>query len=272
MAAEGGAAAGAGKVRTALFAFGRYQPFTVGHRKLVEKMLEDSEGIENSKVFLYISASCDEIPDENNSRPQKRSRKVEKHPAEKYEDPLTSKERKDFIDKIYKDIGKDKLEVIALEIEADPKSGKMVCPNPAHAIHDLKEKKGFNKIRLYAGSDRVARYKSWLASPTLKVNNGLERNSNSNNIMKSISGTQTRKFALNGNFDSFKNAVKMNGNSLTEENVRELYRLIRRKYRNNNGGAAAAGGGAAAAAAGSYEGGRRKTRKAKKSRRHSRRR
>ncbi len=264
MASSNGAAAVAAGGKTALFAFGRYQPFTVGHRKLVEKMLEDAKDIPNSKVFLFISASCDEIPEpnlENGSRPAKRSRKVIKHLVEEYENPLTSDERKEFIDKIYQGIEEEKLEVIAL------KKVKGKCPVPADAVRTLKGE-GYHNIRLYAGSDRVEGYKSYLGKlfPELEII-GIERKKNGN-LRQSISGTITRRAAHNANYELFETAVKEEGNALTGEDVLNLYRKIRGKYHKNNGGR---GGGAAAAGAES-EGGRRRTRRNKKSRRHTRRR
>ena len=65
---------------TAVFAFGRFNPPTIGHQKLISKVLEMAKSL-NGKGYIFLS--------------QKQNNKT---------DPLTFKEKQDYLKMFYPDV------------------------------------------------------------------------------------------------------------------------------------------------------------------------
>ena len=106
---------------TAVFAFGRFNPPTIGHQKLIETLLATAKKA-NGKAYLFLS-----------------------HKQNNKTDPLTFKEKQDYIKMFYPDLA----------------VGDAGAKTVIQTLQKI-QAEGRTRIVMIAGSDRVAEFEKLL--------------------------------------------------------------------------------------------------------------
>ena len=209
-----------GKTQPVVFAFGRLNPPTIGHEKLIERIITIAKRVKGLPV-LYVSASQD-----------------------KTKNPLTAKQKVDYLKKVYPrgiDIrtatGKERTFMEILKNRFDNK---------------------YTDVYMIAGSDRVAEFKKLIKKyngtdynfDTVNVVSAGERDADATGA-KGMSASKMRGFASVNDFTSFKqglisgtkekDAMKLfkdlkKGMGVNEDMASEdeNLRTIRENYHNND--------------------------------------
>tara|TARA_Y100001937_G_scaffold34798_1_gene49728 strand:- start:1328 stop:3163 length:1836 start_codon:yes stop_codon:yes gene_type:complete len=208
-----------GRKKPVVFAFGRLNPPTIGHQKLIDRVITMAKRVKGKPV-LYVSASQD-----------------------KTKNPLTVKQKIDYIKKIY-----------SRGIDILPATGR-----ERTFMEILKNRfdKKYTEVYMVAGSDRVLEFKKLIKTyngkdynfDVVEVISAGSRDPDAEGV-SGASGTKMREFARNNDYKSFKQNL-MTG---TRENVAmklfkdlkkqmgvnesmapedESMRMIRENYHNN---------------------------------------
>ena len=168
---------------TVVVAFGRMNPPTLGHLKLVHKM-EDLAKENNCEARLYLSHSVDKKNERKN--------------------PLPYESKIEWVDKAFGDM----VDVI----DSDAKTIIFV-------LHDLMEE-GFKHIIYVGGEDRIggdedisgtiSKYNGYPAKEnmyyefdSIEFKNAGSRNESSDDLLERASASLARKFVIEDDFDSF---------------------------------------------------------------------
>ena len=184
--------------KTAVFTFGRMNPPTIGHEKLINK-IKDVANKHRADWFVYLSSSQD-------------SKK----------NPL-SFDRKIFYAK--KMFGRD------VNQKNFPKE-----PTALHAASSLHDK-GYKKLVMVVGSDRVGQFEKLMKQyngvdnkphgyynfDTIDVVSAGERDPDAEGV-EGMSASKLRGFAVKGNFSDFKDGLP----GLSEKDARSLFNEIRK--------------------------------------------
>ena len=184
--------------KTAVFTFGRMNPPTIGHEKLINK-IKDVANKHRADWFVYLSSSQD-------------SKK----------NPL-SFDRKIFYAR--KMFGRD---VNQKNFPKEP-----TALHAASALHD----KGYKKLVMVVGSDRVGQFEKLLKQyngvdnkphgyynfDTIDVVSAGERDPDAEGV-EGMSASKLRGFAVKGNFSDFKDGLP----GLSEKDARSLFNEIRK--------------------------------------------
>ena len=184
--------------KTAVFTFGRMNPPTIGHEKLINK-IKDVANKHRADWFVYLSSSQD-------------SKK----------NPL-SFDRKIFYAK--KMFGRD---VNQKNFPKEP-----TALHAASALHD----KGYKKLVMVVGSDRVGQFEKLMKQyngvdnkphgyynfDTIDVVSAGERDPDAEGV-EGMSASKLRGFAVKGNFSDFKDGLP----GLSEKDARSLFNEIRK--------------------------------------------
>ena len=208
-----------GRKQPVVFAFGRLNPPTVGHQKLIDKVITMAKRVKGLPV-LYVSASQD-----------------------KNKNPLTAKQKLDYLKKIY-----------PRGIKLMPATS-----NERTFMEILKNRfdKRYTDVYMIAGSDRVAEFKRLIKQyngkdynfDTTEVVSAGERDPDATGAT-GMSASKMREFAARNDFTSFKqglitgtkekDAMKLfkdlkKGMGVNEAMAPEddELRLIRENYHNN---------------------------------------
>ena len=208
-----------GKSKPVVFAFGRLNPPTIGHQKLIERIITVAKRVKGLPV-LYVSASQD-----------------------KKKNPLTVKQKVDYLKKVY-----------PRGIQILPAIG-----SERTFMEILKNRfdKKYTDVYMIAGSDRVAEFKRLIKQyngkdynfDTTEVVSAGERDPDATGAT-GMSASKMREFAARNDFTSFKQGL-ITGNK--EKDAMKLFkdlkkgmgvneamapeddelRLIRENYHNN---------------------------------------
>jgi len=165
-----------GKSTPVMFAFGRLNPPTIGHQKLIERIITIAKRVKGLPV-LYVSASQD-----------------------KKKNPLTVKQKVDYLKKVY-----------PRGIKILPAIG-----SERTFMEILKNRfdKKFTDVYMIAGSDRVAEFKRLIKKyngkdytfDTTEVVSAGERDPDATGAT-GMSASKMREFAMNNDYTSFKQGL-----------------------------------------------------------------
>jgi len=111
--------------KKAIFAFGRFNPPTIGHRLMINKMIAEANNI-GADPFIVVT-----------------------HTQDKKKNPLKINEKKKVLEKMY-----PLVPILATSKEE---------PNPKYIVTKLKEMK-YNNISMMVGSDRAKSF-GWVGIP-----------------------------------------------------------------------------------------------------------
>jgi len=178
----------------ASFAVGRFQPPTIGHALMIQEVI-------NSRRDAFIFVSSTTTPKSSN--------------------PLTAAQKIAALKKMFPS-GVTFVDTS----ECDPK-----CGGPVQANNYLREQ-GYTDITLLAGSDRAESFgpdapmwesgkKHDIPPPKFKA---LTRTEGTG--AAAMSGTKARKLAREGDYEGFKNAVRVG--SIDDADIRKLYNAVRK--------------------------------------------
>ena len=165
-----------GRTKPVVFAFGRLNPPTIGHQKLIERVITIAKRVKGLPV-LYVSASQD-----------------------KRKNPLTVKQKVDYLKKVY-----------PRGIKILPAVG-----SERTFMEILKNRfdKKFTDVYMIAGSDRVAEFKRLIKQyngkdynfDTTEVVSAGERDPDATGAT-GMSASKMRDFAMNNDYTSFKQGL-----------------------------------------------------------------
>lgn len=184
------------KNKKVIFAFGRFQPPTLGHKLLVDTVVKLAHQ-HNSDHIIYVSATQD-----------------------KKKNPLSAERKVFWLKKMFPGVN----------FVAAPSNIK----TPSNAFVSISKKYGnYSEITIVCGSDRLESYKDLINKYNWENNlydkaevvSAGERDPDSDDDVSSVSGTKMRKFAVADDFESFRKGVSSN---LTDKEVEELMQEIRK--------------------------------------------
>ena len=175
---------------TAVFAFGRFNPPTIGHQKLLNKVQEMAKQV-NGKGYVFLS--------------QKQNNKT---------DPLTFKEKQDYIQMFYPGI------VI----------GDLGVKTIIQALQKI-QAEGRTRVVMVAGSDRVSEFESLLNKyngkeydfDSITITSAGERDPDDEGVA-GMSASKMRQAASDDDFDSFKKGLPRP----LQRNAKKVYDTIRK--------------------------------------------
>ena len=226
-----------------VMAFGRFQPATIGHKLMIEKVRntaieKEKEGYTTSDPKIFISGSTNDKNKIKKSTEYKKMLENEVFCSFKLnENPLKASDKIKFMNKAYNDGNSNKkIEFI------DSKS--IGLGNPFLALVHLKTK--YDKIIFFCGSDRFDRYTKMgrnIANDKIEVRN-LLRGDDTDELVKlvqelslktkslpnpsSMSGTQMRIAALQKNYKKFSTGVGIEVfPNLTQKDILDFMAKIR---------------------------------------------
>ena len=195
--------------KSVVFTFGRMNPFTKGHLKVVEKIV--NEIADSHKLYLS----------------HKQDKPKRKNPLD-CKNPLPYELKKVFVNQFLRDNGFD------LQVEE----------SDARTIFDaLVElyQQGFKQVKIVVGSDRVAEFEILVNKynggidpdtgeigykfDTIEVISAGDRDPDSEDLITSMSASKLRKLAYEGNFEEFVKGVPTTDNFIATDLYNDL-----RKY------------------------------------------
>jgi len=184
--------------RKAIFAFGRFQPPTVGHAVLIDAISQLAFD-QNADGYVFVSSSQDDV-----------------------KNPLTIEQKIQVLLKQH--VGKNVTFVDTTLCK---------CRTIFSIINALKEE-GYTELTFLVGSDRVEEFQSMLAkyhSDIRVMSIGDERDTDESNDPSTVSGTRLRELARRQNLKEFSKFVKLG--SMTNTNVRTLLNQTRSALRSD---------------------------------------
>lgn len=195
--------------KTAVFTFGRFQPPTIGHGVLVYEVAKQAL-IEGGDPYIFVSRSCNKGYIGSRQYKSMYDRNVfESCDANK--NPLTSTQKTFYMKKMFPEV-----RVIDTEVENTPVL--------SDCIQKLKDK-GYTRLIMVVGSDRIAPFKFVLAEGVEKVIPAGEKRDSRAVGLKGMSGTKMRIAAVSGDYETFKNGVMIG--KMTEDLVKQMMNDVR---------------------------------------------
>ena len=177
------------KEDTAVLSFGRMNPPTIGHQKLMKKLIEVAHK-DGGVPMLFLS-----------------------HSQDKKKNPLTYQEKLKFIRS-----NRPK----GLRVMDSP-------ARTIYEAIDTLVKQGFVNIVVVCGSDRVEefskieKYKEKMGFSSFKVVSSGERDSDSDDLENSISASKMREYAKNEDFENF-----AKGAGCSKSLIKDMYDATRK--------------------------------------------
>lgn len=187
-------------MKTCIMTFGRFNPPTVGHEKLINKAkaLQEKMG---GDLFVFVSKS------------QKTPR-----------DPVPYHKKLSFLKKCFRGVIFPKIDTVR---------------TPFDVLKHLSDK-GYKRVFFVTGSDRIKEFETKIRkyinhdNPELSLNfdqfqmiNAGKRNPDTPGIT-GVSGTKMREFAKNNDFESFK---KFSPSFASEKDIKDIYKEIKVIYK-----------------------------------------
>ena len=179
-------------MKTAVFAFGRFNPPTIGHEKLINAVIAVNQR-EGGTAFIYGS-----------------------HTQDSRKNPLTHKQKFKYLKEMYS----SKKKIFQSRSKAK---------NPLEAADELSGK--YNKLIMIAGSDRVSEFKSLLNTyngkkgghgsyefEEIEVKSAGERDPDADGA-SGMSASKMRKAATQGDFDAFQTGVSSELNTKDKKDM-----------------------------------------------------
>jgi nicotinic acid mononucleotide adenylyltransferase len=195
------------------FTFGRFQPPTIGHKVLIDKLSELAK-TEDADAYVFVSSK------QNNMEKYKRTKLYKSMKAhgsfmstDENENPLPVGTKVEILRKMYPSSG-----IIFVDTTVEG------CPQLFNVLDKLRSS-GYDDITMGVGSDRVATFEK-VFKGDLKVVSLGERTVNASNMTaKAMSGTKMREAAISGNKEAFLAGVLI-GDMTREDGIR-LMNMIR---------------------------------------------
>jgi nicotinic acid mononucleotide adenylyltransferase len=195
------------------FTFGRFQPPTIGHKVLIDKLSELAAS-EGADAFVFVSSK------QNNMEKYKRTRLYRDMQktghfmsTDENENPLPVGTKVEILNKMYPSSG---VRFVDTTVEG--------CPQLFNVVDKLRSA-GYDDITMGVGSDRVATFEK-VFKDSLKVVSLGERTVNAANMSaKAMSGTKMREAAVSGNKEAFLTGVLIG--DMTREDGLRLMNMIR---------------------------------------------
>jgi nicotinic acid mononucleotide adenylyltransferase len=185
--------------KTAFFAYGRFQPPTLGHGLLFKEMVS-AAAAEGADAFVFPTST-----------------------QGKKTDPLSVDRKVYWLQRMYGELPIRFVNTTTCEINPMGKPCKTIFQ-----VLDALRNAGYTHLRMYVGSDRVKsftelfkKYESKNVEPVTIVGSGKVRNASSANL-SGMSGTKMREAALRGNTEAFKA-----GTGFADENASALMAEVR---------------------------------------------
>jgi nicotinic acid mononucleotide adenylyltransferase len=200
------------------FTFGRFQPPTIGHKVLIDKLSELAKA-EGADAYVFVSSK------QNNMEKYKRTKLYKSMKSsgsfmstDENENPLPVGTKVEILRKMYPSSG---VTFIDTTVEG--------CPLLFNVIDKLRsgteKDRGYEDLTMGVGSDRVATFENAFKG-SLKVVSLGERTVNASNMSaKAMSGTKMREAAISGNKEAFLAGV-MIGDMTRDDGIR-LMNMIR---------------------------------------------
>ena len=183
---------------TVVFAFGRFNPMTIGHAKLMKKV--ESEGGKAKDHFVFAS-----------------------HSVDNKKNPLEPKFKRKILAKAFP--------------RNNIKISSKTTPTALH-IASMLYSQGYKNLVMVAGSDRVTEFQTLLDKynntsgrhgeykfDTIKVVSAGERDADAEGD-SGASGTKMREYAARGDYDNFK---KYSPENLSDREVKSVFNAVRKK-------------------------------------------
>ena len=194
-----------GSLKTAVFTFGRFNPPTIGHEVLVNK-IETVAKRNRADAFVFLSSSQD-------------SKK----------NPLDYKDKVKWMKKMFKPRGQD-----IFKYSKDQ-------PNDVMRVASLLHDDGYEQIIMVAGSDRINEFKKLLSQyngvkdkphgfydfKKIDIESAGERDPDADDA-SGMSASNLRSLAVDADFDKFKEGLP---DSLAERDKRLLYQTLRKNMK-----------------------------------------
>ena len=184
-----------GRKQPVVFAFGRFNPPTIGHQKLIDKVITIAKRVKGLPV-LYVSATQD-----------------------KKKNPLSAKDKLKYIKMVYKR---------GIQLNAAGSDSRTFME-----ILKNRFNKKYTEVYMIAGSDRVAEFKRLIKKynkvdynfDRVEVISAGERDPDAEGTT-GMSASKMREYVMSNNFDEFKKGV-MNG--MGDRNAMTLFKDLKKK-------------------------------------------
>jgi nicotinic acid mononucleotide adenylyltransferase len=184
-----------GRKQPVVFAFGRFNPPTIGHQKLIDKVITIAKRVKGLPV-LYVSATQD-----------------------KKKNPLSAKDKLKYIKMVYKR---------GIQLNAAGSDSRTFME-----ILKNRFNKKYTEVYMIAGSDRVAEFKRLIKKynkvdynfDRVEVISAGERDPDAEGTT-GMSASKMREYVMSNNFDEFKKGV-MNG--MGDKNAMTLFKDLKKK-------------------------------------------
>lgn len=194
--------------KTAVIGWGRFNPPTIGHQKLVDKIKKEAAKL-NGDPILFLTMSHDALTTPT-GKPTKKEIK----------NPLTWSEKLPFAQKFFD-----------ITVSTDPSLNTLM------SVMEYLQKQGYSRVRVVAGSDRVPEYQNIIQTynktpdKSGKVNFSIDdvevvnagmRDPDAEGV-EGMSASKLRAFAKNGDFENFAKGVPAD-----ETTAKNLYAAVRK--------------------------------------------
>ena len=184
-----------GRKHPVVFAFGRFNPPTIGHQKLIDKVITIAKRVKGLPV-LYVSATQD-----------------------KKKNPLSAKDKLKYIKMVYKR---------GIQLNAAGSDSRTFME-----ILKNRFNKKYTEVYMIAGSDRVAEFNRLIKKynkvdynfDRVEVISAGERDPDAEGTT-GMSASKMREYVMSNNFDEFKKGV-MNG--MGDKNAMTLFKDLKKK-------------------------------------------
>jgi len=195
------------------FTFGRFQPPTIGHKVLIDKLSELARA-EDADAYVFVSSKQNDMEKYKRTRLYREMQKTGNFMStDENENPLPVGTKVEILRKMYPASG-----VIFIDTTVEE------CPQLFNVVDKLRSS-GYDDITMGVGSDRVSTFQK-VFKDSLKVESLGERTVNAANMSaKAMSGTKMREAAISGNKEAFLGGVLI-GEMTREDGIR-LMNMIR---------------------------------------------
>ena len=195
------------------FTFGRFQPPTIGHKVLIDKLSELARA-EDADAYVFVSSKQNNMEKYKRTRLYREMQKTGNFMStDEDENPLPVGTKVEILRKMYPASG-----VIFIDTTVEE------CPQLFNVVDKLRSS-GYDDITMGVGSDRVSTFQK-VFKDSLKVESLGERTVNAANMSaKAMSGTKMREAAISGNKEAFLGGVLI-GEMTREDGIR-LMNMIR---------------------------------------------
>ena len=195
------------------FTFGRFQPPTIGHKVLIDKLSELAKA-EDADAYVFVSSKQNNMEKYKRTRLYREMQKTGNFMStDENENPLPVGTKVEILRKMYPSSG-----VIFIDTTVEE------CPQLFNVVDKLRSS-GYDDITMGVGSDRVSTFQK-VFKDSLKVESLGERTVNAANMTATaMSGTKMREAAISGNKEAFLSGVLI-GDMTREDGIR-LMNMIR---------------------------------------------